>query len=427
MCIHMKRKTIGYLLLVIALLLSAIMPIAFKLGSNIDPLKLMFFASFIGLITSFIVTLLKHTTKQGLSYFTDKKALMAMAAFGVFDYTILTLIFSYVTHFVSAPLVAVIYRTWALMLVLLAPFIIRERVSKYDIIAVLIGFGSFVVVMLQGTPLSIPFILMPFVLIVLFGAFLDAFTNAVTKRYSYELTSSIFAYNLIAFVLFAILAAYFGQINLIGFNLNDVIAVVFIGVVVDVALTFAFVDSIRMLDVAFVSTANIIVPFITIILSFILLDEPMYLYYFVIAGGVAAGLLVQLYAPKKTNYISKDEHIRNYKIFDVSGAFSSSTNPVIYNMLKGNGRALALKFDAKSDFYNIIKNNINESKEKGNEVIMFTNSEPINEVNERELEFIKNIVDHKDETVLIGIGDPDAVEEKFVNINSLLKEYKDIE
>ena len=241
MCIHMKRKTIGYLLLVIALLLSAIMPIAFKLGSNIDPLKLMFFASFIGLITSFIVTLLKHTTKQGLSYFTDKKARMAMAEFGVFDYTILTLIFSYVTHFVSAPLVAVIYRTWALMLVLLAPFIIRERVSKYDIIAVLIGFGSFVVVMLQGTPLSIPFILMPFVLIVLFGAFLDAFTNAVTKRYSYELTSSIFAYNLIAFVLFAILAAYFGQINLIGFNLNDVIAVVFIGVVVDVALTFAFV------------------------------------------------------------------------------------------------------------------------------------------------------------------------------------------
>ncbi|MGC8496157.1 MAG: EamA family transporter [Candidatus Micrarchaeia archaeon] len=414
----MKIKFIGYALLAIALLLSAAMPIAFKLGSNVNPLKLMFFASLIGTVASLAVTAAKGTTKQALSYFTRKRPFLVMAAFGVFDYTILTLIFSFSTHFISASLVAVVYRTWALMLVLLAPFIVRERISKYDILAVLIGFSSFALVALQGTPLSMPVAVLPFVGIVLLGAFLDALTNAVTKRYSYELTSSILAYNLIAFAIFLPLALYFNQTNIVGMSLSDFIAAGFIGIIVDVALTFAFVSAIRMLNVTLVSTSNILVPFITILLSYVLLGEPIYWYYFVIAIGVAAGLLVQRFAPKTTNYITKDKDKDTYAIFDVSGAFANTQSPMVYKMLKGNGRALAIKIAKSKYIYDSIKANTTEI----GEFIVFPTHMPHMEVKAQEVEFINDVVGaNEDDLVLVGIGKPEVVENKLAELSDIAK------
>ncbi|MCL4374208.1 MAG: EamA family transporter [Candidatus Marsarchaeota archaeon] len=414
----MKIKSFGYALLALALVLSASMPIAFKLGSNISPLKLMFFASLVGTIVSLFVTIAKGTTRRSFEYFTKRTPFLVMATFGVLDYTILTLIFSYATHFVSASLVAVIYRTWALMLVLLAPFIIRERISKYDIAAVLIGFSSFAVVMLQGTPLSMPVAVLPFVGIVLVGAFLDAFTNAVTKRYSYELTSSIFAYNLIAFAIFLPLALIYGQASLAGMSASDIMAIAFIGIVVDVALTFAFVDSIRMLNVTLVGTTNILVPFITIALSFVLLGERMYWYYFVIAIGVAAGLLVQHYAPKRSNYISKNKSTRGYAIFDVSGAFAGTGSPTVYKMLKGNGRALAVKLAASKKVYDIMEQNGRLGGQDG--YMIFTDSRPFGEISKNELDFIKDIVGaEENDTVIIGVGKPELVEERLANLTDI--------
>ncbi|MEM0149825.1 MAG: EamA family transporter [Candidatus Micrarchaeaceae archaeon] len=412
----MKIKLVGYLLLAIALMLSAAMPIAFKVGSNINPLKLMLFASFIGTVASLAITVAKGTTRQALGYFTQKRPFLVMAAFGVFDYTILTLIFSFSTHFVSASLVAVVYRTWALMLVLLAPFIVRERISKYDIIAVLLGFSSFAVVMLQGTPLSMPLAVLPFVGIVLIGAFLDALTNAVTKRYSYELTSSIFAYNLIAFAIFLPLAIFFNQANFVGISMSDIAAMGFIGIVVDVALTFAFVSAIRMLNVTFVGTSNILVPFITIIMSYALLGEAVYWYYFIIAIGVAAGLLVQRFAPKTTNYITRNKSNEAYAIFDVSGAFVNTQSPMIYKMMKGNGRALAIKIAGSKHLYDAMKSSIND----GDEFIIFPAHKPHSEVKAQELEFINDVIGAKDDDlVFVGIGKPESIEDRLAELNSI--------
>ena len=417
----MKIKLLGYLLLAIALLLSASMPIAFKLGSNIGPLKLMLYASLVGTVASFMLTLAKGTTKQALGYFTQKRPFMVMATFGVFDYTLLTLIFSYSTHFISASLVAVVYRTWALMLVLLAPFIIRERISKYDVLAVLIGFSSFAIVALQGTPISMPLAVLPFVGIVLLGAFLDSFTNAVTKRYSYELTSSIFAYNLIAFAIFLPLAIAFNQAGIAGIGISDMIAIGFIGIIVDVALTFAFVSAIRMLNVTLVSTSNILVPFITILLSYVLLAEPIYWYYFVIAIGVAAGLLVQRFAPKGTNYIAKKKNRYSYAIFDVSGAFANTESPLVYKMLKGDGRALAIKIANSRRMYEAMEQNMKSAEG----LVIFPTHKPHSEVKMDEIEFINDIVGAKpNDLVLVGIGKPELVESKFAELGDLAERAK---
>jgi len=424
----MRIKAFGYIMLMLAILLAASMPIAFKLGSNISPIKLVLFTSLVGTVASFIATLFKGTTRQSLGYFTKKTSFLAIVSFGIFEYVALTFILSISTHFASAALVAVVYRTWALMLVLLAPIIIRERVSRYDIIAVLIGFSSFAVVMLQGTPISMPLYLLPIVGLVLLGAFFDAFANAISKRYSYELTSSIFAYNLVAFIIFLPLALLTGQASIIGINANDIIAIAFIGIIVDVVSTFAFIGSIRTLNVTVVGTSNILVPFITVLLGFVLLNEQMYWYYFIIAIGVAAGLLVQRYAPKTSNYIAKNNSKElKYAIFDVSGAFVGTDSAVIYKMLKGNGRALAVKLAYEKELYDIIKN---EQKERSsaaessasNEYIMFTDSKPFTGISATELAFIKDVVGASaSDTVLIGIGNPDVLEKKLIEMSNAHK------
>ncbi|MEM3215358.1 MAG: EamA family transporter [Candidatus Micrarchaeaceae archaeon] len=402
-----KIRGIGYTMLGVALLLSAAMPIAFKLGSNINPLKLMFFASMIGTVTSFLIMIAKHTAGNSVKYFTKRKPFLVMAAFGVLDYTILTLILAYATHFVSAALTAVVYRSWALMLVLLAPLIIRERITKYDIAAVLIGFTSFAIVMLQGTPLSMPLYVLPFVGLILLGAFFDAFANAVTKRYNYEITSSIFAYNLMAFAIFLPLALFYGQASIMGITASDLLAMLFIGIVVDVALTFTFVGSIRMLDVTIVGNANMLVPFITMLLSFLLLNERIYWYYFAIAIGVTLGIIVQRLAPKGSNYITRSEKTPRTTIFDVSGAFVNTHSPKIYGMLEGNGRVLAMLAD--NDFI--------ENGAFGERCIIFTDKKPIEGVSADELDFVKEIVAPAEgQSVIIGVGEPDQVELSFKKI-----------
>ncbi|MEM4067047.1 MAG: DMT family transporter [Candidatus Micrarchaeaceae archaeon] len=406
----MRIKSKGYVMLGIALLLSAGMPIAFKLGSNISPLRLMFFASMLGTLTSFAIMLARRTARNSVEYFTKRKPFLVMATFGVLDYTLLTLILAYATHFVSAALAAVVYRSWALILVLLAPLVIRERITRYEVAAVLIGFASFAIVAMQGTPLSMPLYELPFVGLILLGAFFDALVNAVTKRYSFELTSSIFAYNLIAFAIFLALALLYGQTGMAGLTVADAIAIAFIGIVVDVALTFAFVGSIRMLDVATVGNANMLVPFITMLLSFLLLGERIYWYYFAIAIGVTVGIAVQRLAPKSGNYIAKSKSRLSNTIFDVSGAFVSTGNPKIYNVLKGNGRALAV----------LAEGPIAPSNDLSERCIVFTSDAPIEGVSIEEMNFIKELLSpNEGQSIVVGIGEPDEIERAFERLSAV--------
>ncbi|MEM0149221.1 MAG: EamA family transporter [Candidatus Micrarchaeaceae archaeon] len=406
----MNIRSKGYAMLGMALLLSAAMPIAFKLGSNISPIKLMFFASMLGTFTSLAVMLSKRTARNSIEYFTKRKPFLVMATFGILDYTLLTLILAYATHFVSAALAAVVYRSWALILVLLAPIVVRERVTKYEVAAVLIGFSGFAIVTLQGTPLSMPLDALPFVGLILLGAFFDAFVNAVTKRYSYELTSSIFAYNVIAFAIFLPLAIASGQAGIAGITISDIIAIIFIGAVVDVALTFAFVGSIRMLDVATVGNANMLVPFITMLLAFLLLGEQIYWYYFAIAIAVTIGIAVQRLAPKSSNYIAKSKSRLSNTIFDVSGAFVSTGNPKIYNVLKGNGRALAV----------LAEGPIAPSSDFSEKCIVFTSDAPIEGVSIEEMNFIKELLSpNEGQSIVVGIGEPDEIERAFEKLSAV--------
>ncbi len=404
----MDMKLYGYVLLFSALMVTAITPIAYVLGNGINPIALMLLVSIAGTIISFAIAYAKGTLNQVKTYFTTRSGLYAILSFSLLLYVALSLIFSYVTHYVNADLVAVIYRSWPLMLILMAPVLMHERMTKYDTLGVIVGFSSLAVTLIGGTAISIPVQYLPFVLLLLLGAFFDAFGSGVSKRYNYELTSSVFAYNVVALAVFVPLAFFSGSIAFSGFTMNTALAVLILGAVQNVLLGFLFVGSFRRVKTSVASNVLIASPFFTMLLSAFFLNTPIEPYYLVVAAGVAFGILIQQMQPKSSNYISKN---RDMTIFDVTSAFVNSKSEIIYNGIKGESRALAFFVDTK-DFGKAVKPS--ELSYSGEDCFVFTDKRPHKEVAKAEIDFIKDILGtDENKTVFIGIGKPLAVEEKF--------------
>ncbi len=409
----MRMTLYGYLLLFGALMFTAITPIAYVLGNGINPVALMLLVSLAGTLISFWISYWKGTLRHVKVYFTTKNGMYAILSFGILAYTLLSLIFSYVTHYVNADLVAVVYRSWPLMLVLMAPLLMQERMTKYDAAGVIVGFLGLAVTLVGGTAISIPAQYLPFVLLLLLGAFFDAFVSGVSKRYQYELTSSIFAYNAVSFAIFVPVALLSGSFNFIGFTSQTALAVLILGVVQNVLLTFLFVASFRRVKTSIASNVLIASPFFTMLLSAAFLKTPIEPYYVIAAVGVAFGILIQRLQPKAANYISKR---RKVPLFDVTSAFVGTKSDLIYNAIRGEGRALAFCVDSGA-VREFLERNASE-RGNGERALIFTDRKPHPDVRKAEMDFIKEILGaEENQVVFVGIGKPSEVELGFEEID----------
>jgi drug/metabolite transporter (DMT)-like permease len=413
----MNVKLYGYVLLSFALLFTAVVPIAYVLGNGINPITLMLLVSLVGTSVSFMVAYSRRTLKHVKTYFTTGKGILTLLSFGLLAYAGISLIFSYVTHFVSADLLAVVYRSWPLILILMAPKLLREHVTKYDIAGVVIGFSALAATLLGGTAISIPIRYLPFVLLLLVAAVLDAFVSGISKRYNYELTSSIFAYNLVALIVFSLLSIFTGSLNLSGVSGATVIGVLILGIVQNVLLTFLFVAAFRSVKTSIAGNVFIASPFFTMLFSWVFLGTRIEPYYLLIAFGVAFGVLVQSLQPRRSNYIPVTKDIL---IYDVTSAFVNSKSEIISDAIKWENRALAF-------VVNRIK--LKEATGAGLHVpetpLLFTEENPDKEIREEELNFIKDIIHPKDdETIVIGIGKPLEIEQKFTEISNKLSDQE---
>lgn len=416
----MKIKTLGYIALVGAIVLTASTPIAYTIGNNISPVVLSLLISLVGTVASFTIMIAKGKQKHLKEAVSSRTHFLSLFAVALFMFVGVTLVFSYVTHYVDAGLLAVVHRTWPLMLIALAPVVFREKLSKWDVAGVLIGFAALASTLISGTAISLPTYVLPFIGIILIAALGDALATAIQKRYTYELYSSIFIYNFMALVIFSIIALATAQTSLAGFTIQDVYVVLFLGLIQNIMLTFAYMFSVRTVKTAIFSNSFLIIPFITMALGVAILKQAIELPYIVVGLGVIAGLVVQKLAPRTSTYITKnkDRDSKAYRptLYDVTSAFINTKNADIYNAMKGSGRVLA--------FYTGNGTNGHESiikQENGTEdgCMVFTNKNHGGSVSQGELEFIKDMMGHnEDDLVVFGVGDPKVLEEKLSRIGS---------
>ena len=411
----------GYALLAFSVIVGALVPIAFSLGSAIPVTTLLFYIALTGVVASFIMMMLKGTVSHLKGFLKDKTYLFAIASLALLEYIVEPAGLSYATHFVTADLAAVVFRLWPVLLVLIAPFVIKEKVTRWDILGVMVGFAALAVTMIGGTPISIPSAELPFVAVLLVVAFGDALGNAISKRYNYELMSSIFGYNLIALIVFAPLAFFSGTWQLTVFTPAVLFAILFTGVVFYALFGYTFFECLRIVKTSVFSTVYIAVPFITMLISALFLGVPIQLSYIVIGVGVVFGLAIQRLAPKHAgNFVVSKKQKSEYPapLYDITSAFVSTKHPEIYKTMKGGGRVLA--------FYTEGRNSAAISKEQlksmgGDNCVLFTDKHH-SIASDDELEFIRGITGSTENHMLVmGSGNPDEVMEKFTRINALIK------
>ncbi len=418
----MKIRYFGYLVLLCMLFFAGLIPIIYKIGSSINVIQLSALVALVGTVCSLVYMLYKGGQKHILGYLTNWKQLLSLAIVGIY-FSVVTVIFSYTTHYVGASLVAVIYRSWPLLMLLFAPFLLSEKIDKWDIAAVSVGFLGVAATLIGNTPISIPASAIPFVAILLFAAVIGAITGAVEKRYQYEISSSVFMYNLIAFVVLLPFVIINPTSVFSGLTLSSISIILFLGLVQNLLLTLLTVTALRTVKTSLAANAMTIIPFITLILSAIIIHENIASYYLVIAGTVLIGVLIHKFAPHKANYLSKSKHNSSPTIYDVTSAFIKTKSDLIYGQMKGSGRVLAFSKSIANGSLDKYINIMNQSSNSTENCVIFSNMTSTSEIKPDELDFIKEIMGHnEDDLLVLGVGAPEAVEDRFADIHSRLNE-----
>lgn len=411
----MRIKIYGYIMLISAVLIISAVPVLFRLANDMNPLMLVLLVSLVGALFGTFLVLIKGKQEDMKTLLRKKELLYPTLAVGFLVFTVITIAFGIATHYISAALTAVVYRTWPLIMVAIAPFLLRERISRWDGIALLIGFSGLAFILIGDSSLSLPLAALPFVGIVLIAALADAIGSSLQKRYTVEIYSSIVMYNLVALALFTLIAVSTNQFSLSGISVTDLFGILMLGIFQNVLLAFFFVNSMRILNTAFAVNVYLVCPFMTMVLGYFFLGEPILPAYLVVAGTVFIGILIQRFAPKGSNYISKSRS-RSFApmpaLYDVTSAFVNTKNHKLYNVMKGSGRVLAFnKGPVDPEIYRVLFESENA---RGDGSLLLSNKTHGQEFASEELEYIRELMNHNaDDMIIIGVGHPNVVEKKL--------------
>ena len=186
----MNMKFLANSYLILALILGALLPVMLSLASSMNTYEFLLITYLIAVPTSlgFVIAAGKKDTLIG--YLKNKRSFAAIAAIGLLNYAFLEFGLSYAERFVSASLATVIYRTSPVLMLLFLPLILKERITKYQIVALSLAFvGLFLA--LSGGSLQLvaggDLLIIGFLIIV---ALAGALATVLIKKYMYDMESS---------------------------------------------------------------------------------------------------------------------------------------------------------------------------------------------------------------------------------------------
>jgi drug/metabolite transporter (DMT)-like permease len=421
----MNIKTRAYLFITLAMVAGALFPIALKVATSNGATiyAFMFLSYIIATITSFALVVTTGNMKQLREYAKNPREYVkiGLAGFAFAGLIFYGLIYS--EQFISATLATVIYRMQPLLMLLFVPFILRERVSKTQIAALLLAFVGIYIAVSGGSLLKISSadtgtIMMLFGMVVV-----STFAGVFIKRYTSNMESTMFMFNSVSLVFATVLFLYTGA-HLFALNAYSVAALLYMGIPTSVGVTYFYFKAFRTLKTTFVTNFYCLSPFITAVFASILLNEAIQPYYLAIAALVIVGIFIQRFDKKGGTYVAKSRSsnpIGDYlQIFDVTSAFLNTKVDAIGNTMKGNGRVLAVKLDR--DTYDRIKDSMDRERlNQENSIFVYANSDG-HLVSEEENSFISDILGvSQNETVLMSAGRPEASEEFFGTVRSKIK------
>ena len=408
----MNIKTRAYLFIVCSLVGGALFPIALKVaaGNGVNIFTFMFLAFLIATPASLLLVVVRGKINRLRGYIKNPKVYLMLGIVGFLDLAFVDYGIFYAEKTISASLATVVYRIQPLLMLLFIPILLREKISKVQVVALVLGLAG-VYIALSGGSLSIfsgaNVGIVSFLVAV---TLISAFATVLLKRYTTDMESSMFIFNSVALLVSAALFVFSGA-KLPALSSGSLVSLIYIGIIADVTVPFFYFSAFRVLKTTVVTNLYFLSPFITVLFASLLLQEAIYPYYIVVAVLVTIGIAMQRFDRRGGSYVAKTKK-SNTSLFDVSAAFINTENEVIHNFIKGGGRVLAITMK---------KEHVQHARrprphEKG---VAYTDDDEMF-VNRAQASFISEIVGKAaDESVLMFAGNPDAGEIYLTEINQM--------
>ena len=411
----MKIKAKGHIYLVVSLFTGAFLPVVLDFATGMNIFEFLTLAFLVATPASYVLMISAHKKDRLVSYFKSGKNLLIIVFFGILLYVPSSFILLYSEHFVSASLATVVYRIWPLLMLPFLPIILKERLSKYQIAALFLAFIGVYIAITGGTfTLSLSSADIPVVLFLILGAFGYALGSVLMKRYSFNLESAIFVFNLSLLAIFAGLFVITGSM-FSPVNSTDIFAVLYLGIIVNIVGFYGYFAAIRILKTTFTTNLYFLSPFITLLTASIVLNEVIKVYYVAIAALVATGLVIQKFDKHGGTYIKSTKE-RGPLIFDITAAFVSEERPEIHRVIESGGRVLAIKLQSR--YRNLIKSEIENDNYKRVSIELGEFGKEVND-------FIEEIMGKtENEIIAISVGLPGEGERALNQLYAQIKRYE---
>lgn len=410
----MKIRTKGITYLILSLFTGALMPIVLAVAKNMNLFEFFMLTYMLAMPFALLITIGAKKQNEVIGTLMNLKKLSLMVLVGMLSYLPIGFFIMFSERYVAASLAAVVFRISPLLMLLFLPIVLKEKLSKNQVIALALGFVGIYIAMTAGNPLSVSLASdMPIIMLLAFGALLYALSAVLSKRYMFDMASGITIFNMSLFVLFTVLFIATG-FRYTPLSIYDIIAIIYVAIANNVIGFYTYFIALRSLKTTFVTNVYFLSPFLTFLFAYALIGEAIKLYYIAIALLVIAGLLIQRVDKKGGTYAQKAKS--SIPIFDITGAFAQSSNPYIYDTISKGGKVLAIKMH-KSHFYAVSSSMNSKDTAQNYGVIVFSDEHDM--LSAREKDYARDILGASlDELVVMSAGDADKSEELLLSMHN---------
>jgi len=409
----MDIKKVAYVYVALGILLGAMVPIMLKLASQMNLYEFLFLTYVISAAVSLTYVAARGKMSRLVSYIKDQKQFATIGAMGVINYAFMELGLAYAEKFVSVSLATVIYRTFPLLMLAFIPFILKERISKYQFVALLLGFFGLIIALSGGTLQLFSGISPQITVLLVSLAIAAAVGNLLVKRYSYDIDCGMAIFSIANLVVFFLLFAANG-FPTSAINTSTLVSMFYVGIIYNIFGSIMFWTSLRILKATFVANLIFLSPFITFVYAYIILGQTIQIYYVIVAVLVTIGIFVQSIDKFGGAYKAVKKSIDNFTIFDVTGAFVNSGEMGIADSIDNGGRVLAAKIAPKHEKHMVEIINSNAYKN------IFTDRQ----ISLKESVFVKDILGASGEDIVVlKVGSGEEGERFFSDLSNKISYF----
>ncbi len=384
-------------------------PLAYA-GKDIGTVQLLFYVFLTGSAASLIIGIARDGLRGIREIVLNRNTLAIVLLVGLFNDAISQMLLGIGAANTNPSIAAILYRSWVIMAAIMVPFALKQRVGKAQYAALLVGFVGIYLMAAGPGVAGINSLEAPFLVLILASAFVVTLANLFMKMYNADTFSSVAIFNFVSLAFFAALAVGTGTSLSVNFTPAVTFAILFLGIITYTLGTTLYYYAFRILGPIFAGNAMLIVPFMTIPLSYLALGTPMRAIYIVAALMLSAGIVLQRkHSSSAPERIKRREHMHAaVRLFDVTGAFTDNKHVSVLSHISGTQRSFAM-VAARIDNENTV---IEQFADKG--CLAFTSRNPPQCVTEKEISFISDALGvGNDATVVIAMGRPEVLEDVF--------------